>query len=83
MKVAEQDARGALTVARREGVEAGIELGEVKGKRDSLLRLLARAGITLSEAQRTIIETCTDPKKLDQWFDRAIGAKTADDVFGQ
>jgi predicted transposase/invertase (TIGR01784 family) len=87
MKVAEQDARGALTVARREGVEAGIELGElkgeIKGKRDSLLRLLARAGITLSDAQRTIIETCTDPKKLDQWFDRAIGAKTADDVFGQ
>lgn len=77
MKMAEQDARGALIVARREGVEEG----ELKGKRDLLLKLLASQGITLSESQQALIKSCIDPKKLDAWFDRAIGAKTADDVF--
>ena len=38
-KMAEQDARGALAVAHEEGVEEG----ELKGKRDALLRLLDRA----------------------------------------
>lgn len=44
-KMAEQDARGALSVARQEGHRSGV----VAGKREALLRLLSRRGITLTE----------------------------------
>ncbi|HRI69366.1 MAG TPA: Rpn family recombination-promoting nuclease/putative transposase [Polyangium sp.] len=89
MKMAEQDARGALTVARREGVEEGlkqglkqgVEQGELKGKRDALLKLLAAKGIALSASQEALVGSCADPNTLDAWFEQAIGAKAADDVF--
>jgi predicted transposase/invertase (TIGR01784 family) len=80
-KMAEQDARGALTVARQEGVEEGELKGELKGKRDMLLRLLTRAGIAVTEDDRARIQGCTDAAILDWWADNIFGAKTARDVF--
>lgn len=77
-KMAEQDARGALTVARREGREEGI----LKEKRNSVLRLLAARNLVVSDAQRARIEACTAVATLDAWFDRAIAATTADEMFG-
>ena len=77
-KMAEQDARGALTVARREGREEGI----FKEKRNSVLRLLAARNLVVSDAQRARIEACTAVATLDAWFDRAIAATTADEMFG-
>ncbi len=82
MKMAEQDARGALTVARREGVEEGLEQGELIGKRDLLMKLLNGKGCTLTDRQRLLVRACVDPKTLDAWFGRAIGANTAEEVFG-
>jgi len=76
-KMAEQDARGALAVARREGAEEGL----AKGKRDALLRLLARAGFVLTQEEQERIAACTDGATLDHWFDNALGPKTAADVF--
>ncbi|HTN82855.1 MAG TPA: hypothetical protein VL242_04200 [Sorangium sp.] len=55
--------------------------GELKGKRDTLLRLVARAGIALSAGDVARIQACTDPATLDQWVDNILGAKTASDVF--
>jgi predicted transposase/invertase (TIGR01784 family) len=72
-KMAEQDARGALAVARQEGL--------VEGKRDALLRLLARAGLELTEDDRARISACAETATLDRWFDNALAAKTAADVF--
>ncbi|XXT14668.1 Rpn family recombination-promoting nuclease/putative transposase [Sorangium sp. So ce429] len=80
-KMAEQDARGALAVARQEGIEEGHKSGLVEGKRDTLLRLLARAGITLSEGERARIRACTDASTLDRWIDNVLGAKSASDVI--
>ena len=37
-KMAEQDARGALMVARQEGIEEGLAGGELKARRETLLR---------------------------------------------
>ena len=76
-KMAEQDARGALTIARQEGVEEG----ETRGKIDALLRLLVRAGIALTEEDRTRIQACTDTATLDRWIDNVFGAKTPADVL--
>jgi predicted transposase/invertase (TIGR01784 family) len=92
-KMAEQDARGALSVARQEGKDEGIveghrsgraeghKSGLAEGKRDALLRLLARRGLALTEDDRARIAACSDVATLDQWFDNALVAKTATEVF--
>jgi predicted transposase/invertase (TIGR01784 family) len=88
-KMAEQDARGALAVARQEGAqeglakghEAGLAEGLAKGKREALLRLLARTGLVLTQEERERIATCADVATLDRWFDNALAAKTVADVF--
>ena len=45
------------------------------------MRLLARAGITLSEEEGTRIRECSDATTLDRWVDNVLGAKTAADVL--
>jgi predicted transposase/invertase (TIGR01784 family) len=104
-KMAEQDARGALTVAHQEGIEKGHKSGLaeghksglaeghksglaeghksglVEGKRDTLLRLLVRAGIALTEDDRTRIQACNDADTLDRWVANVLGAKTASEVL--
>jgi predicted transposase/invertase (TIGR01784 family) len=84
-KMAEQDAMGALSLAHREGKEEGLAEGHksglAEGKRDALLRLLVRVGIALTDGDRARIHACTDGALLDQWFDNALGATTARDVF--
>jgi predicted transposase/invertase (TIGR01784 family) len=72
-KMAEQDARGALTVAHEEG--------KLEGKRDALLRLFVRAGIALAEDDRARIQACEEATTLDRWIDNVFGAKTAADVL--
>ncbi len=71
-KMAEQDARGALEVAHEEG--------ELKARRDTLLRLLGRAGIAITEDDRAQIQACMDAATLDRWIDNVLGAKTAAEV---
>ena len=84
-KMAEQDARGALTVARQEGHKSGLaegrKSGVVAGKRDALLRLLGRRGLTLSEDERTRVLGCDDVATLDRWFDAALTAETVAEVI--
>ena len=97
-KMAEQDARGALSVAHQEGKEEGHREGKeeghragkeeghrsglVDGKRDILLRLLERAGIELTENDRARIQACTDTVTLDQWVENVFGATSITDVLG-
>ncbi len=64
-----------------EMVSEGEIRGEIKGKRGTLLRLLARARITLTEEERARIGTCTDAATLDRWAENVIGAKTAAEVL--
>jgi len=80
-KMAEQDARGALTIARQEGLAEGHKSGLVAGKRTTLLRLLARAGLLLTEADHTRIAACDDPTTLDRWCENVLGATTAAEVL--
>jgi hypothetical protein len=64
-----------------EGELKGRLEGELKGKRETLLRLLARSGITLTEDQAARVRACDDPALLDRWVDNVLGAKTASDVL--
>jgi hypothetical protein len=63
------------------GLREGELKGELKGKRDALLRLLARAGIALTEDEGARIQACTDEALLDRWVDNVLTAKTAADVL--
>lgn len=68
-----------------EGKLDGLREGELKGKldglREALFRLLARAGIALSEDERARIQACSDPITLDRWIENVLGAKTASEVL--
>jgi predicted transposase/invertase (TIGR01784 family) len=72
-----QNERGALSLARREGRDEG----KIEAKRDAVLRLLMRAGVVLTDEDRARILGCAGVATLDRWFDNALGAKTAADVF--
>ncbi len=72
-KMAEQDARGALAIERQEG--------RAEGKRGTLLRLLERRGIELSEGDRATIAACGDVPTLDRWCENVLDAKTIRDVL--
>jgi predicted transposase/invertase (TIGR01784 family) len=84
-KMAEQDARGALTVARQEGLaeghKSGLAEGQAVGRRDFLRRILELRGITLSEEEQNRISRCADLGTLDQWLGKALAASTAAEVF--
>ena len=64
-----------------EGIREGELKGRLEGKRDTLLRLLARAGIALTANESARIHACADIAILDRWIDNVLGAKTATDVL--
>ena len=61
--------------------DQGMAEGEAKGEAKALLRLLAARGLAPSEAQQSLVACCIDSAQLDIWFDRAITAVTAAEVF--
>lgn len=61
--------------------ERGVREGEIRGKRDVLLRLLNRAKIPLDEGQRACVQACTDAATLDRWLEDVLGGKSAGEVL--
>jgi hypothetical protein len=62
-------------------IDEGELKGELKDKRATLLRLLARARIAFTDEDRAHIEACTDGATLDRWVDNVLGAKTITEVL--
>jgi hypothetical protein len=54
---------------------------EIEALRENVLRLVARRRLVLTDEQHARIGTCVDRATLDRWFDNAIDAKTADELF--
>ena len=65
----------------RDGKLEGLRDGELKGLRDALLRLMARAGLPLTDTDRARIQACDDVATLDRWVENVLGAKTTADVL--
>ena len=63
------------------GLEQGVEQGSVATKREDVLKVLDVRRLRPTEAQRAQVEASTDLAQLDQWFERALTAATAADVF--
>jgi hypothetical protein len=61
--------------------DQGISEGEAKGKAEAVLRLLDARHLAPSTEQRQRVTSCTDSGQLDLWFDRAVTAGTAAEVF--
>jgi predicted transposase/invertase (TIGR01784 family) len=80
-KMAEQDERGAIAFARQEAHKEGHKTGVLEGKRETLLRLLARVGIAVPAGARVRIDTCENAATLDRWCEQVLGAATIDDVL--
>jgi predicted transposase/invertase (TIGR01784 family) len=89
-KMAEQDARGALTKAqnegRAEGRAEGLAEGEARGELAAARRMLRLAvsirGWELSPEQEAQIEGCTETSQLEVWLKQAMEAGSAEEIFG-
>jgi hypothetical protein len=71
-----------LNETQRRAFAAAKAEGEAKGEAKAILKLLAKRGISMTEAHRERIMACTDLATLDSWFDRALTATAIDELFG-
>jgi predicted transposase/invertase (TIGR01784 family) len=81
---ARDEIRQVLEIAEARWIEGRIKgeiEGRIKAKRETLVRLIVRAGIAFTDAERARIEACIDANILDGWIDRVFGAKTAAEVL--
>jgi len=65
----------------QQGEEKGLAKGAVKSKIEALIKVIKARGLELTPAQLHLVTTCTDLAQLDTWFDHALDAKTADEIF--
>lgn len=52
-----------------------------KTKRELILKLALRSGITLTEEERARVKNCDDATSLDQWLINALTSKTTAELF--
>lgn len=71
-----------LEAVLREGRKEGVDEGQLKHARAVLRRTIEKRGIALSAEMAARIDACTDLARLDDWHDRALDARTAEDVLG-
>lgn len=62
---------------KKEGRQAGI----AEAKAEDVLKLIDARGIKVTKEQRTEVTESTDLAQLDKWFDRALTAEKATDIF--
>ncbi|RFU36708.1 hypothetical protein DZF91_36770 [Actinomadura logoneensis] len=68
--------------ARSEGEADGLAKGEVREARRKLVRVLKKRGLDVPDEAQERIDSCDDRAVLDLWFDRALEAGSAAEVFG-
>ena len=70
-----------VTWGVQQGIEQGIEQGAAAAKAAMLLRAMAKRGLHTSAQQIARVDACRDAAQLERWFDRAVVASSADEVF--
>lgn len=64
-----------------QGIAEGEARGKAEGKAEAVLKLLDARGLGPTDEQRQLVTSSANPAQLDLWFDRAITASTAAEVF--
>lgn len=67
---------------KQEGRQEGRQEGEAKAKAEDILKIIDARGIEISREQRSRVTASAGIATLDEWFDRALTATTARDIFG-
>lgn len=62
-------------------VNVGIEQGAIRSRAEDILKVLDARNLKPTSVQRELVSTASDLAGLDRWFDRALTAATADEVF--
>ena len=66
---------------REQGLEQGLEQGAANAKAQDVLKVMDARGLRPTQEQRAMITATVGIAQLDHWFDRALTAETAADVF--
>jgi hypothetical protein len=72
---------GFVQEGLQKGIQQGLQQGEVKAKSEDVLKVIDSRAINLTAEQREQVTSCTDIAQLDEWFDSALTADTAADIF--
>ena len=73
---------GLLQQGEERGLQVGMEKGALTSKVEDLIKVIKARGLELTQAQRKLVASCADLSQLATWFDQALEAKTADEIFG-
>ncbi len=65
------------------GIRKGVARGRAEGAAEMVLRACERRGLKLTQVQEKTIRDCTDRRRLQRWFDRALSATSAKELFGR
>ena len=65
----------------QEGLQKGMQQGEVKAKSEDVLKIIDSRAVKVTAEQREQVTSCTDIAQLDEWFDSALTAESAADIF--
>jgi hypothetical protein len=68
---------------REEGLAEGREKGQVHGIAITLLFMLDKREVHLSEEARQRVLSCTDQRLLGQWLDRVLTVADETELFGE
>ncbi|WP_018545267.1 hypothetical protein [Streptomyces sp. LaPpAH-108] len=63
--------------------EEGREEGRVESQRELIIRALECRALSVPDDIRARVNTCEDPDQLDTWFQRAVHATNAADLFAE
>ena len=66
---------------REQGLEQGIEQGAANAKAEAVLKVMDARGLRATPEQLAKVAATAGIDRLDVWFDRALTADTAADVF--
>jgi hypothetical protein len=62
-------------------IEGFVQQGEVKAKSEAVLKIIDSRAINATAEQCQQVTSCTDIAQLDEWFDSALTAEAAADIF--
>jgi hypothetical protein len=70
-----------VQIGLEQGREQGLEQGAANAKAQDVLKVMDARGLKPTQEQRAKITAAAGITQLDHWFDRALTAGTAADVF--